>query len=296
MFREILVPLDGSQLSEAALGPALMLAAHFGSTVRLLHVVEQDPPEAVHGSHHLKTAAEAQDYLTEVAGRAASAGIKVKSHVHVAPASDVASGIVLHATAEFKPELIVMCSHGESGVRDLLFGRIAQRIIAQCSIPVLVIKTEMSGFKIGNILLPLDPDSVHDASFEIAEGLASEFDAGLHLLTVVPTFGTLGGEEAAASSLLPMASQALLQMREEQAQQHLQEHVGLLGEQGIVATADVARGDPATEIERTAERMKSDLIILSTHRKKGLDAFWSKSVAPRVARSTMTPLLLVPLD
>ncbi len=144
-------------------------------------------------------------------------------------------------------------------------------------------------------MCPLIPNSEHDAGLEPAVAIAEAFQAGLELLSVVPTIGTLTGEEAATSSLMPVTAAALLQLREARAAEDLEKHVQALQEQGLVASAVVTRGDPVSQIVAAAQRSGADLVVLSTHRKTGLQAFWSKSVAPRVAQATRKPLLLVPL-
>jgi len=295
MFKNILVPLDGSRLSEASLDSAAVLAKQLKSPVMLLHVIEQDAPTEVHKEHHLTTPDEAEAYLKGVAARAFPPGVKVETHVHSAPVSAVTSSIVEHAATEFKPDLIVTCTHGSSGVRDALFGSIAQQIVTQGGIPLLLIRPGSPPFQLSKILVPLDPDSKHDDAFPLAESLADSFHAEMHLLSVVPTFSTLVGEQAATSSLMPATTQAMLDLREENARNHLQEHVKALNAKGIRAIAEVARGDPAAAIMKTAKASHDDLIILSTHRKSGIDAFWARSVAPKVAQRTKTPLLLIPL-
>ena len=59
--------------------------------------------------------------------------------------------------------------------------------------------------------------------------------------------------------------------------------------------ADVYRGDPVATIVSAAEQKNIDLIVLATHGKTGMDAFWSGSVTPNVASNTFVPLLLVPV-
>ncbi len=295
MFKNILVPLDGSKLSEASLDSAAVLAHKLNSHVMLLHVIEQDAPTEVHREHHLTKADEARAYLDEVAARAFPSDVNVETHVHTAPVSDVARSIVEHATKEFSPDLIVTCSHGRSGMRDALFGSIAQQIVAQGAAPLLLIRPNTPPFNLEKILVPLDPDSIHDDGLPLAESLAQSFDAELHLLSVVPTFSTLTGEQAAASSLMPATTQAMLDMREETARAHLRDHVEALQARGIRGSAEVARGDPAPTILKTGEQSGADVIILSTHGKAGVGAFWARSVAPHVAQKTRTPLLLIPL-
>jgi nucleotide-binding universal stress UspA family protein len=294
MFKHILVPLDGSNLSEASLIPAAILAEKFKAPITLLHVIEQDAPSEVHADRHLTKPDEAMEYLEDIAKRAFPPKLKVNTHVHTAPVADVTRSIVEHVTTEFQTDLIIICTHGKSGIHDALFGNIAQQVAAQNKTPILVIKPVSPRFKLEKILLPLDPDSAHDYSFPFAESLAKAFKSELHLLSVIPTFGTLAGEQAAAGNLMPATTQAFLDMKEENVRNHLQQHVKALRKKGLSASAEIARGDPASVISKAAENM--DLIILSTHRRKGMGAFWARSVAPKVAQKTKIPLLLIPLS
>jgi nucleotide-binding universal stress UspA family protein len=296
VFRQILVPLDGSILSEASLAPAALLADRFDACVTLLHVIEKDAPEEVHHDRHLTTARAAQEYLEATAASAFSDRTTVRTHVHDVPVSDVALGIVEHAVIEFKADLIITCTHGRGGVRDLIIGSIAQRVVAQGRLPLLLIKPVPLAFDVKRILVPLDPDSVHDHSLEPSAVLALALPASLELLSVVPTTETQAGEEAVTSLLMPITAQAVLQLREEQAGEHLQQHVEALQERGLAASSTVVRGEPAAQILRASEGRSIDLIVLSTHRKAGLGAFWSKSVAPRVAQAAKKPVLLMPLE
>jgi nucleotide-binding universal stress UspA family protein len=295
MFKNILVPLDGSKLSEASLAPAAFLAQTLKSPVTLLHIIEQDAPTEVHKERHLTRPDEAEAYLKEAALRAFPPGVKVETHVHTAPVADVVRSIVEHATTEFQPDLIVTCTHGRGGMRAVLFGNIAQQVVAQGATPLLLIKPGASGFKLDKILVPLDPDSAHDDSLPLSASLAKSFHAELHLLSVVPTFSTLGGEQAATGNLTPATTQALLDMKEENARKDLHTHIDQFQKAGLKASAEVARGDPASTIVKAAEQSSSDMIILSTHGKAGMGAFWARSVAPKVAQRTKTPLLLIPL-
>jgi len=233
-------------------------------------------------------------YLKEVVRRTFPAKVKVKTHVHTTAVSDVARGIVDHAS-ELKPDLIVICTHGRSGLLDLLYGSIAQQVVALGTIPILVIKSKIPSFELKKILLPLDPDSMHDNSLGMAESLAKIFKAELHLLSIVPTLSTLGDEQAAAGNIMPVTTQVYLDLKVENAQKDLQTHMDELHKGHLKAIAQVARGDPASVIVKTAETSATDLIILSTHRRKGMGAFWARSVAPKVAQKTKTPLLLIPL-
>jgi nucleotide-binding universal stress UspA family protein len=295
MFKNILVPLDGSNLSEVSLAPAAYLAKTLKSQVTLFHVIEQGAPAEVHKERHLTQPEEANAYLKEIAECAFPTNVEVKTHVHTTAVSNVAFSIVDHEP-DLKFDLIVICTHGRGGVRDLLYGSIAQQVVAMGTIPLLVIKTKIPSFELKKILIPLDPDSLHDNSVIVAEGFAKIFEAELHLLSIIPTLSTLGDEQSAAGNLMPATTQAYLDLKVENVKKDLQNHVDALHKDNLKAIAEVARGDPASLIVKAAEQSGADMIILSTHRKAGMGAFWARSVAPKVAQKTKTPLLLIPLS
>jgi nucleotide-binding universal stress UspA family protein len=295
MFNRILVPLDGSQLAESALQAAASLAGKLRVPVTLLHLVERNPPQEIHKERHLTGAAEAESYLREVAARAFPPKVKVDWHVHDAAVEDVPASIIEHA-AESQSTLIVMSTHGRSGVRGLLYGNIAQKVVAQGAAPLLLVKPGAPEFKVERLLVPLDPASLHDIGLPLAEELARAYEAELYLFSVIPTLGTLAGDEAAASTLLPATALALLDIQEENARVDLQGHLEELHKAGLRATARVARGDPGPVILQAAGELGADLIVLSTHRRAGAAAFWARSVAPQVANRASIPILLIPLD
>jgi nucleotide-binding universal stress UspA family protein len=298
MFKHLLVPLDGSKLAEAALPVASFLARRLKAPVTLLHVIEQGAPGEVHRDRHLTDSAEAEAYLAETARRAFSPKVKVDWHVHTAAVADVARSIVDHSADEFQPDLIILCAHGNGGVRDVFFGNIAQQVAAASGTPVLLVKpTESSApFNLKRILIPLDNESIHDKAIPIAEDLAKVCKAQLDLLCAIPTLGTLSGEQAASGNLMPSTTTAYLDIAEEIAREHFQVHLEEFQKTGLPATAEIARGDPAAVIARTAEKNGANLIIFGTHGRAGLDAFWNRSVAATVARRTQIPLLLIPLS
>ena len=68
MVRHILIPLDGSTLAESVLPAAAALAEAFAADVTLFHVMEERPPETIHGQQHLREPQQAEAYLERVAG------------------------------------------------------------------------------------------------------------------------------------------------------------------------------------------------------------------------------------
>jgi nucleotide-binding universal stress UspA family protein len=295
MFKHLLVPLDGSSLAEVALPYAAFIATAFGSTVMLIHVIERNPPQKVHGVSHLTNADNARQYLEEVAQRAFPPHVKVQTHVHTSEVSEVARSIVEHA-GEFSPDLIVMCTHGGGDIKDWLFGNIAQQVISLGTTAVLLIPPGANpdgAFLARRLLAPLDGDITHEQGIQVAVEFAQRCAASLHLLMVVHTPGSLTGQRAAASRMLPGATAELLNLTEQASQDYLRGHVARLKPTELAISAEVARGDPAKTIVNTAQRIGADLIVLGTHGKSGMDAFWQGSVAPKVSSQSRIPILLV---
>lgn len=295
--QHLLVPLDGSHLAESALPAAAYLAESLEATVVLIHVIERDAPEQIHGDRHLTQPEEASAYLDRIAANRFPADVQVQSHVHTTEANNVAQTIVDHVE-EFASDLVVMCTHGRGGLRHRLFGSIAQQVAALGRSPVLLVHpltdADRADFACRRILVPLDGKPEHEQGLPVAAGLADACSADLHLLMVIPTLRTLAGEQAATGILLPSATSALLDLAKQDARDYLADQVNRFADAGLEVSADVRRGDPAAAIVGTARRLDADVIVLGTHGKSGLDAFWAGSVAPKVSSRSHRPVLLVP--
>jgi nucleotide-binding universal stress UspA family protein len=298
MFKKILVPLDGSPLAETSLPAAAFLARKLGASVTLLHVIERNAPQEVHGQRHLVDLNEAGAYLDMLIRQVFPAGMQVNGHVHGIETDDVAREIAAHA-GQFSSDLIVLCTHGSGGLKGLLFGRIAHQVIANGSTPVLIIDPA-KGWKApergcGCLLIPLDGEADHEQGLPVAGELARVCEASLHLLRVVPTLRTLRAEHAVTGRLMPRSTAAMLDLAKEEAMAYLREKADVFKETGIDITAEVLRGEPARTIIKASKKAKADLIVLGTHGKTGTDAFWSGSITPRVCADCDVPILLAPV-
>lgn len=298
MYTHILVPLDGSSLAEAALPAVAYLARVFNARVTLLHVIEQDASGTVHGERHLTLPDEAELYLQDVARRAFAPDTEVAYHVHTEATRDVPRTIVVHQ-AELTPDLIVMCTHGRSGLRKILSGSIAQRVVAFGDLPLLLIhpnpEASQTPFSCDTLLAPTNGDRAHELGLHTAIGLAQVTGAKLHVLSVVPTVGTLSGQQATKQRFLPGTTHALLDSEEEELSVYLQQHISHIEKQGIFVFAEILRGNPATIIVGVAETSGASLIVLGTHCRIGSSAFWNDSVGAKVISQTQRPVLLVPV-
>jgi nucleotide-binding universal stress UspA family protein len=260
--------------------------------------VEKNAPSEVHGQPHLRNAEDAEAYLNLLSQRAFPPGTAVDCHVHAVEADDVAGSIVAHAD-ELEHDLAVMCSHGRGQALHLFLGSIAQKVIALGSRPVLITHPDDQGgafpFTCNNILVPLDDDPGHAQALPVSQEIARTCDAALHLVMVVPRFASLSGVEKVSSRMLPATSSRILEMASLDARESFRRQLESLQGEGFTASAHVLRGDPAKMIAKAAGHAKVDLIVLATHGKTGMEAFWAGSVTHRICTLTRIPLLLIPL-
>ena len=299
MFNHILVPLDGSRLAEWALPAVAYVASKLGATVTLIHIVEADAPEKVHGERHLREENEARAYLRDAAARELPDVPDIHYHVHTDVVANVADGIVAHRR-ELGNDLVIMCTHGRGGVHEWIFGTIAQQVINLGSTPVLLVQPgpeeHPPPFTCRAILVPLDGVTEHEHSLPAAAELGKSCPAPVHLIRVIPTYSSLSGQWVTTSRLLPETTSRLLDASEEEADRYLQEHEKSLRDEGIDVSRHVARGAPADIVAKAAAEIGAGLIVIGTHGKVGMDAFWAGSMTPRLCHRCRIPLLLIPAD
>ncbi len=295
MFRHLLVPLDGSRLAESALPVAATLAQRLGASVTLLHVLEPDAPPTVHGDRHLRSPAEVEGYLAGsvdwMANRQVPATLAVNREY-----DDVAATIARIGGAG-GADLIVLTSHGRSGLRGLLYGRVAQQVLQRGTIPVLLVQPSERGrdepFQCRRLLVPLDRSETAEYALAPAVAVAGAFAAELVLMLVVPTVETVSGERSAPARLLPTATAALLDLETSEAVGYLERVAATVRGDGTVVTATVGRGDPVKELVIAADRREVDLIVMGTHGRSGVSAVWAGSVASRIVAAGVKPVLLI---
>jgi nucleotide-binding universal stress UspA family protein len=134
---KILVPLDGSALAESAI-PKAMDLARGGSTLMLLRAAEAhtlpgvDPTEA-----QVEVVREAEEYLANVAARLKEQGAdSVETSVWYGPAASA----IVDAARLRKADLIVMSTHGRSGLGRLILGSVAESVLRGTTAPILLLR------------------------------------------------------------------------------------------------------------------------------------------------------------
>ncbi len=297
MFKNLLVPLDGSKLAEAILPAATSLGQHTDARVTLLHVVEPSAPATIHGDTHLMNDADAKVYLERIAQQFRDAGVQVDWHVDLVARGDVAKTIFAH-TAELDADLVMLTTHGQNGLRGMLFGSIAQQVLQSGKVPVFILRpnTAPAEFTPKTILVPLDSSAVHEPGLYMAADLARYYDAALHLVVVVPTTSTLSPERAATGTLLPTSTKLMLDLAQNGAVEYLQGKVNELKARSLRVSAEVERGATVAKILEAAARVDADLFVMASHGRAGLGAFWEGSVTPHVLGQAQVPVLLLRVE
>ncbi len=144
MYKQLLVPLDGSPTSEAALTHAIALAQTCGAALSVMMVFDPFPyiaAAAEYGSYQVQLAEdlrlEAEQTVNAACTRARAAGLQVVPHV--VELQKVWQAVLDIAQSD-KADLIVMGSHGRSGLDKLVMGSVTQRVLQHTQLPVLVVR------------------------------------------------------------------------------------------------------------------------------------------------------------
>jgi nucleotide-binding universal stress UspA family protein len=144
MYKKILVPLDGSALAERAVNHAVEIARGAGAELILLEVV-QVPMAAVPEAgvtEEIKSAqeiaAQSKAYLNMVASRAAKEGVKVRTVI----LEGAADGAILGFAHNEDVDIIVMSTHGRTGLPKALMGSVAEKVMLTTKRPVMLVKPE----------------------------------------------------------------------------------------------------------------------------------------------------------
>ncbi len=144
MFNHILVPIDGSETSMLAISKASGLALAFGSRITMIHVIDNYPLIGA-GADFALGQDEYLNAATESANMALARGVATLAAEGLHSDQRVIEGHVVHEaivnTAKaVGADLIVMGSHGRHGLEKLLLGSVAQRVLQEARVPVLVVR------------------------------------------------------------------------------------------------------------------------------------------------------------
>lgn len=295
MVREILAPTDFSNESNAGISCALQLAEKLGAAVSLLHVIEPLPVmEGLEGFPLLPTRPElireARTQLEALAARDGKKTVRVSTAVCTARAFH---GIITTA-AERSADLIVMSTHGYTGVNHALLGSTTERVLRHAPCPVLTVRVPAASptaatpsLKLGRILVPIDFSELSKGALPWAISFARSFDADIVLFNVTEKYPIdyLLGPELMNHAITPLMLEA------DAALQRMAENIR--SKTGVKVTVVVRDGTPHKEICQAAQDLHADLVVLTTHGYTGLKHVWLGSTAERVVRNAQCPVLAV---
>jgi len=286
-FHRILVAIDFSEQSDAALRRATAIARDAKAVLHLVHAYEV--PFASASPYGIEVAADLLDSVRDAGARRLekdraalkAAGLECQVHLPAAPAS---SAIVETASA-VDADLIVMGTHGLGGLQHVLLGSTAERTVRLAPCPVLTVKAGVSANEpFANILVPVDFSSHTEAALAMAIDLAKESKGHVHLLHVyeLPTAATTYGVPLPSSVCTDI--EAAVEMRMLQLGDRLKSG-------GIPFTQETATAPVSDAILSAARTLGTDLIVMGTRGRTGLKHVFLGSVAERTLRHAGCPVL-----
>jgi len=293
MTTRILVPLDGSPRAEQALYPARELAlATNGMLILVRSVLTRVFPGTDPTARQVRMVAEAEQYLDDVASRLTNEYIGVETAVTYGdPATMIIDEVRLR-----QPDFVVMATHGHAGVSRLLYGSVAEEVIAHCPIPVMLVQDcqrhDRTGLNDGlRIIVPLDGSAFAEEALPVAYALARSTGGSVTLVRAVPplSYGPPYGYSLVVSPASDEVTDEMQQSRLQAAHAYLEG----VAKQFPGTTIHVSEGRPETVITQVSERENAALVVMTTHGRTGLPRFVMGSVALATLRRGLAPVLLV---
>lgn len=269
MLTKILVPLDGSELSDRILSFVRRLPQRQSLELVVLRVLRHvDPHEFSAAKHEFH---DALAHLFELEARLRSEGTQVTSIV--TQGADAAEQILKVATLT-QPSLLAISTHGRGGKLASLRGGVAERLVRECPVPLFLGNSNSlpldPGKGFAKILVPLDGSQTSAGILSAVQPLALNHDSEVILFTADPT-GTLGRDVEA--TLAPYQAR--------------------LHDAGIKRVKIVsAIGDEATQILDAVSREGADLLAMTSHSRPDPQGRLFGSVAEQVVSRCTSPLLL----
>jgi nucleotide-binding universal stress UspA family protein len=281
---EILIPLDGSKEAESVLPYLRDLAPKFGSHVHVLGIGIGRKTRRVNRL--------LEDYTNRIANELHAHNVKAESVIRYGLAADK----ILDFTAEKEIDLIIMATHGRSGITRWWMGSVAEKVISEATAPVLLVRSKRPRTvstadkpdSIHKILAPLDGSDIGEAALSYAEAIASSSRATINLVQVISPPGTveanlLGGPDW----------RKFVKAMHDAGENYLKSIAERLSSQNIKVTHEVLTGEPADKIVEYAAEKGASLIAMSTHGRTGLARWVLGSVADKVLHGARIPILLV---
>ena len=299
-IRNILVPIDFSELSIRAIRRARLLARRFGASIHLAHVRQFDyvtftapvPPIVPFSFRPCEENGE-RSILKELNALAREHGIS-RAICHVlggAPAFDE----ICRLAQKIPADLIVMPTHGRTGLKHVFLGSTAERVVRHSPCPVLVVRERRRQSKTGprltvkRILVPVDFSECSQEGLQYAIGFANQFGARIMLLHATYLGYIYSSEGTALYDVRGLQNAA-----RENAERQMQKFVRAAKFGRVKYETAFTDGSPALDICAFAKQHDLDLIVSSTHGLTGFEHVLIGSIAEKVVRRAPCSVLVVP--
>ena len=295
MYHRILVPLDTSELAEVALPYAEQMAGRLGSEITLMSVSHSagEKEQRVFRSYIQETVAVTKERANRYLEKPTGQDVKVESAILV---GNPAEEIVDYAERE-NIDVIVMATHGRSGIGRWALGSVADKVLRATERPVVLIRAKGARsdmlkkgvFK--RALVPLDGSKESEAVIPYIEELASMLGAEVTLLQVLAVVYHvyISGD---APAQVPYTEEEMKPLKAS-AESYLEKVGSGLRGKGVTTKCQVRVGAAGHEIIKLADEIGADIVAMSTHGRSGVGRLVFGSIAEKVVRTGNTPVLLV---
>ncbi len=294
LVSQVAVALDGSPFAERALPAAAAISRLFDAALILISVLPARgalrvlPRGRSDGNPLEAGQAEIEAYLSRLAGEYRDRGLRAEYYVAAGPVAQAIDVL----TRKLDADLLVMSTHGRSGISRFMLGSNASAAIQLLHRPVLLLRPQAlaeGGLPaVNRVLVTLDGSSFAERVLPWVHQVSLATGAEV-LLLVVP--------EVPDPSLYGAMADAVDELREQaeaNARRYLERTAAALREMDMPVRLLMEGSRPATAILDIAEREQVDLIMLATHGRGGIDRLMLGSVADRVVHHARCPVLLVP--
>lgn len=292
MYKKMLITLDGSEISEVVFPYAKELVARLGLEAILLHVHSPEESKAapLHQAYIERKAEIMKQQAVRVQRKAATGqgnkAVQVRGELITGyPAEEI-----LHYADKNDIDLILMATHGRSGIKRWVMGSVAEKILRASKIPIWLVRAGIPAenahdkWPEGAMLVPLDGSELAESILPHVKTLAKQQNA--EPVDVV-LFGVC--ERLVESGYyIPDVP-----MRLEELQEYLAKIEGRLKNAGLSVRSEVRKGKPAEQIIDYASENSFNLIVMSTHGRSGLGRWVFGSIADKVLHAASSPIFLV---
>ena len=300
-IQNIIVPIDFSKMSMQAIQIAKQLARRFGASIHLAHVrqfnyaadfVAPAPPMVPFSFMPYEENGE-QSALKELKNVASECGVSSAN-------CDVLGGAppfdeICRVAQTIPADLVVMPTHGRTGLKHVFLGSTAERIVQHSSCPVLVTRGNAlkanngSRFRIKTLLVPVDFSNCSREGLRYSIAFASEFKAKIILIHST-YLGYVYSSEGTAIYDIP----GLQKAARKSAERKMRELVRSMNFGSVKYETVFTEGSPVIDICAFAKDHDVDLIITSTHGFTGFTHVLIGSIAEQVVRHASCSVLVVP--